>query len=135
MCITTDLEAFFPSFNKLRRHLLSPPHPKFIRGASLSAIQKENGAIKDDFCVQKSPRNYLPSLCNCLRLNWSFQLLHLGYNLHDKQQGRHWPPPIFTSRSVCPRQRRQPAISIRLKTENSSPDTHHFHVPLVSLHF
>lgn len=81
------------------------------------AIQKENGAIKDDFCVQKSPRNYLPSLCNCLRLNWSFQLLHLGYNLHDKQQGRHSLPHAFTSRSVCPRQRRQPAIYIRLKTE------------------
>lgn len=81
------------------------------------------GAIKEDFCVQKSPRNYLPSLCNCLRLNWSFQLLHLGYNLHDKQQGRHSLAHTFFSRSACPRLLRLPAISINSRARTQTDTT------------
>lgn len=48
---------------------------------------------------RKAPRNYLPSLCNCLQLNWSCQLLHLPYNLHDKRQRCHSLACKFTSRS------------------------------------
>lgn len=48
---------------------------------------------------EKSPRNYLSSLRNCLQLNWCCQLLHLPYNLHDKRRRCQSPPHPFPSRS------------------------------------
>ena len=86
------------------------------------AFTKGNRGPLKTIGMRKSPWNYQSPFCNCFQLNWSYQLLHLPYNLHSNKQGCHSLPCKFCSRltPVCCAQRlhRPSVIFIELKKKS-----------------